>query len=275
LDEDGTVRGVGAVAALAVGLLGSAAVVGAGELLQPAAGASCAVMTIATASNSLVRLAVTSVSVSKGGCVEFANTTSAPVQVTVVGTTYSRTVPANATTSGSSNYQVTKSVTVQASSGLRSGSGTITARSPSPAPTHTSTPTPTPRATRSTSPPVSATSSPSPAASHRRHRRGHRLKVSLPPLPPLPTDGLTTQPPASNPVVAPGLTSATAAPSQPTPSSHTTGTATVVEPATGSDRGLPVLLAAVLLVGLVAAYGRVLLGYAPAVDNRPSHPHRA
>jgi hypothetical protein len=100
------------------------------------------------------------------------------------------------------------------------------------------------------------------------------VKVSLPPLPPLPTNGLSTQPQGSNPVVAPGLSSATAAPSQPSPGSHTTGVATVVDPVTGNDRGLPVLLAAVLLVGLVAAYGRVLLGYAPPVDNRPSHPYR-
>jgi hypothetical protein len=236
-------------------------------------------VTIAATPKSLVRLTVGSVSVTRGGCVEFSNTTSASVRVSVAGTSYAETVPAKGTTSGSSNFLVTKTVTVNATSGLRSGSGTITAAeasptsSPSNPPTQTAVPHPSPSTAPATSP-----------SRHRHHhrkrqhhlnRQRHRVKVSLPPLPPLPTDGLITQPRGSNPVVAPGLTTAPAAPTQPASGSDTTGVATVVEPVSGNGRGLPVLIALVLLAGLVAAYARTLLGFAPAVDNRPPRSHRA
>jgi len=261
------------VALVVVGLLGPATVVGA--LLPSAAAASCAVMTISATPNSLVRLTVSSVSVAKGGCVEFVNNTSNAAQVTVAATSYSQTVPAKGSTSGSSNYVVTKTVTVAVSSGLRSGSGTITATAPSPTPSHpTSTPGPT------TSHPASPTATPqvTPSRSgsrHHRHHRQHPVKISLPPLPPLPTGGLTAQPRGSNPVIAPGLTSATAAPSQPSTGGPTTAVATAIEPATDNKRGLPALIAAVLVIGLAAAYGRALLNYAPAVDNGSARQHRA
>lgn len=270
----GSVRRV-AIAAAVAALLGPAAVVGVDSLLQPAAAASCAVMTISSTPKSLVRLTVNSVAVARGGCVEFANTTSGAVVVTVVGTSYSQTVPAKGTTSGSSNYLVTKTVTVQVSSGLRSGSGSITARDSSPTPTRSSTPTKAPTSTAT--PRRSPTTSASHKAARRHHHRraGHRVKVSLPPLPPLPTNGLTGQPRGSNPVVAPGLTSATAAPTQPASGSSTTAVATVLDPVSGNKRGLPVLIAIALMVGLVAAYGRAVLAYDPAVDNRPQRGHRA
>jgi hypothetical protein len=101
------------------------------------------------------------------------------------------------------------------------------------------------------------------------------VKVSLPPLPPLPTGGLLVQPRGSNPLVAPGLTSATATASQPAAGDRTTAVATVVEPGTDDKRGLPALIALVVVVGLGAAYGRALLAYAPTVDNRPPRRHRA
>jgi hypothetical protein len=86
----------------------------------------------------------------------------------------------------------------------------------------------------------------------------------LPPLPPLPTGGLSDLAQPSNPLVAPGATTpADVAPVSGTQSVATA--ATVLEPTTGSHRGLPVLVALVVLVGLVAGFGRVVL----AVPNRP------
>jgi hypothetical protein len=101
------------------------------------------------------------------------------------------------------------------------------------------------------------------------------VKVSLPPLPPLPTGGGTAQAQGTNPLIAPGLTTTAPLISPPLSGSHTTAAATVIEPATGSKRGLPVLIAVVLVLGLAAAYGRVAVGYVPAVDDGSGRHHRA
>jgi hypothetical protein len=89
--------------------------------------------------------------------------------------------------------------------------------------------------------------------------------VSLPPLPPLPTGGLTGQPVPTNPLVAPGATNAAGVEVS---GGESVPSATVIEPVTGSRRGLPVLIAAVLLVGLACGYGRVLLAIPSAVADR-------
>lgn len=265
--------------AAGVAVLAAAAYAGGTSLPSPAAAAACSVVTISTTPGTLVKLTVKSVTVAKGGCVEFANTTSLAAAVTVSGTSYREVVAAKSTTKGSTDYVATKSVTVSVTSGLRSGSATITVTATSPSPTSSSgAPSSTP--TRTTSPVSSPDVAPSPTAGrhhHHRHHRKHRAKISLPPLPPLPTGGSSVQARGSDPVVAPGLTTASSAAIPPVAtSSGETPVATVLEPAGGSGRGLPALIAIVLVAGLMAAYGRVLLSYASgAVDNRPSPNHRA
>jgi hypothetical protein len=208
------------------------------------------------------------VTVPAGGCVAFANGTGLPAQVTVAGTSYTRTVPPGGTTSGPGNYPVTRTVTVTATSGLRTGTGTITARRSSPSPSR-ATHSPSARPTRSSSPVASPDVAPSPRK-HLRDRAGHRHRraLKLPPLPPLPSNGLTATPRGSNPLVAPGLTAGAAAVDPTASAAGTTPVATVVEPAAGSGRGLPALIGAVLVVGLLAAYARVALAFGSPADRR-------
>jgi hypothetical protein len=62
----------------------------------------------------------------------------------------------------------------------------------------------------------------------------------------------------------------------PTPTdTRTTAVATLVEPDTGSGRGTPALIAAVLVVGALAAFGRVVISFVPTVDERSGRRHRA
>jgi hypothetical protein len=228
---------------------------------------------ITAPANSLVKLTVPSVTVVVGGCVQFVNGTSLAARVTISGTSYAHTIPARGATSGSSNYRVATTVTVRATSGLRSGSGTITARKASPRPS-SSAQSPSSAPTRSGSPAATPDVAPSPHHRH-HHKHKHRVKISLPPLPPLPTNGLTAAPKATNPLVAPGLTT-TAPIISPTPTStETTAAAVVVDSGDGSGRGMPALIGAVLVVGLLVAFGRVVLAFVPAVDDRSRRRHRA
>jgi hypothetical protein len=85
-------------------------------------------------------------------------------------------------------------------------------------------------------------------------------------LPSFPPGSGAAPPAASHPVVAPRVKGAAGA----------STVATVIEPASGPSRGLPAAIAAVIVLGLIAAYGRAVLATAPAVDGRssrrPSHP---
>jgi hypothetical protein len=255
----------------------------AGAMLATATAPSCEVFTIAQTPHSLVKLSLSVITVDKGSCIEFANTATLPTTVRIAATGYSTTIRAKATTSGSSNYVVTKSVTVKASSGLRTGTGSITSIPPSPPP---SSPAPTISSTPSATPDVTPTHhhhrSHHPARhSHRgqghhgqgRRGHGHHVKVSLPPLPPLPGSGATAGASGANPLVAPGLTSGGPGATGSAATSATTPVATVVAPGTRSTRGLPMLVGVLVVAGLAAAYGRAVLAYRPAVDNlrRPGH----
>jgi hypothetical protein len=100
--------------------------------------------------------------------------------------------------------------------------------------------------------------------------------VKLPPLPPLPTTGITGLagglPQASQPVVAPGLTSA------PPITESSTPVAAVIagplDPAGNNGRGLPEAVGVLVVLGLVTGWGRVLLAQPVAVDNRRKGSHR-
>jgi hypothetical protein len=234
--------------------------------------ASCNAVTIAQGRG--LSLDVSSVLITEGGCVRFANLTSVTVTVRVSGTSFSTRLPAKTPASASSAVSPAKSATVTATDGVRTGRGSITVQpKPEPvesdtsAPVQSYTPTPqptkshaTPSATPSTTP--SASSTPTPQQTHH-----NSPAVSLPGLPSLPPgSGSEVPPTASHPVVAPRVTGSKSVRTE----------ATVLDPVSGPRRGLPASVAAVVLLGLAAAYGRTILAAAPAVDGRrsrrPSHP---
>jgi len=225
---------------------------------------TCRAMTIgySLSSGQFVVLSPGHVDIALGGCVRFSNQTAATATVTV-GSHYSRQVPPNSSTSGSSDYVGTTSgrqaVTATSGSASAPGStahGSITvAAAPAPAPSsarpHSKTPTPAPAP--STVPTSSGGTGPQVAPTPSAHRHSRSAA---------PTGGGAIQPPVSpaGPIQLP--------PSQP-PSPQATAVATgPVEPPSGRGIGMPAALAALGVVGTGAALVRVIA--AEPVDNPKS-----
>lgn len=250
-----------------------------------AAATSCSAITISANQN--VSFDVSSVTVQRGGCVRFANLTDVTVTVRVSGSSFSERLPARTPASASASYTATKSATVTATDGVRSGQGRIDVEGPGS--TTAATPTPTPSRSTIVTPP-SQSGTPKPASSPTRSggsggsqipgdvsteapaavNTQHAIVLpGLPAPPPPPATSNAAPPTASHPVVAP----------QVKPAANSTDprvTSTTLEPVSGTGRGLPATVAAVLLLGLAAAYGRTVLVAGEAVDSslrpRPLRP---
>lgn len=228
-----------------------------------AAAASCSAVTVSQGQG--LSFDVSSVFVTSGACVRFANLTDVTVTVTVSGSSFSEKLPPRTPASASASYTARKSATVTATDGVRTGHGTITVERsdvpPSAAPTSSgSGPVPTASGRRATEPPASAVSTIGP--------------YSLAgPAPPVQTQGAAAVLPVL-PGFSPGHSSAPQTASQPVvaprvkKSSDPRITSTVVEPVSGTGRGLPAVVAVVLLLGLGVGYARTVLVAAPAVDSR-------
>jgi hypothetical protein len=213
--------------------------------------------------------------VQAGGCVSFDNTTGGQVQVTVSGASaFSHSLPAKAVVSFTPGKPGRDTVKV---TGLTlspaSGSITVTAvpsRSPSPSPTRTAT---APSAGHSSTPATHPDVAPSPKRSGHSSALPTPTGVALPPLPPLPASGQTAIPLGSNPVVAPGPTSAAPAVSV-TTSASPAALAGPIEPAANDRRGLPEVVGIVLVIGLGTAWARAALASTGPVDDDPDVSHR-
>jgi hypothetical protein len=234
---------------------------------------TCVVVVLTPRANSVLQLDVSAVTATKGECVRFRNKTNTTATVDVRGTTYRQVIRAGGITSGKANYTATANATVDAVSGLRSGSSplTVTAASPQPSSSPSGRPTTSPSASPTSTAKASASASASGSASASPHRR--KGKIVLPPLPPLPSGGVSGGIVPSNPLVAPGETTPGSEPVSGTQS--IAAAATVLEPTSGSGRGLPVLVALVVLVGLIAGFGRVVLAVPNRPESRDRRRHRA
>jgi hypothetical protein len=228
-------------------------------------------------------LNVSSVYVAEGGCVRFANLTDVTVTVRVSGSSFSTRLPARTPAAASRSYTATKSADVIASDGVRSGRGRINV---SAAPSTSATPTPT---QSQIAPPVKPTTTPTPTPSKSKGSGGTRglheaplpggvttdaaaavntqHQFALPAIPSLPPEQVGSgsgavggTPTVSHPVVAPQIKS-----------TDPKYTSTTLDPTSGPRRGLPAAVAAVLLLGLAAAYGRTVLVAGEAVERRPTH----
>ncbi|HVT19949.1 MAG TPA: hypothetical protein VHE57_00995 [Mycobacteriales bacterium] len=245
-----------------------------------ATAASCSAITISAARN--LTLDVSSVTVVKGGCVRFANLTDVSVTVSVVGSSFSERLPARTPSSASRSFTANKSASVRATDGVRRGRGSIIVESAGATAGPAATPTPT----RSVVvvPPVKP-GKPTPAASASKHKALHDAEVpsgtstdaaaavntqhtfaapAVPVLPAQPAGGAASAPPhVDHPMVAPRVEQ---------PGNDPRLTSTAVEPVSGSGRGLPATVAAVLVVGLAAAYARTVLVAGEAVERRRARP---
>ncbi|HVT63882.1 MAG TPA: hypothetical protein VHD81_01870 [Mycobacteriales bacterium] len=252
---------------------------GAVAAASEASASSCSAITISAGQS--FSFDVSSVTVTEGGCVRFANLTDVTVTVTVSGSGFSERLPARTPASASRSYTANKSAGVTATDGVRSGHGSITVESAgsttAATPTPTQTPstvvappgkTPTPTPTPSSSKTTNSTDEPLPdnvategAASVNTQ---HQFALpAIPSLPPQQSSGDSTgggPPTASHPVVAP----------QQVKSSDPAYTSTTVDPIHGPRRGLPATVAAVLLFGLATAYARTALVAGTAVERRPA-----
>lgn len=254
--------------------------VGAVAVANQASATSCSAITISAAQS--FSFYVSSVTVTKGGCVRFANLTDVTVTVTVSGSGFSERLPARTPASASRSFTATKSAGVTATDGVRTGHGSITVESAGS--TTAATPTPTSTSSAVIAPPGSTTA-PKPTASSSKTSESTDAPIpgsvttegaasvntqhhfALPAIPSLPPQeisgdaGAGAEPPtASHPVVAP----------QQVKSSDPLYTSTTVEPVHGPRRGLPATVAVVLLFGLAAAYARTALVAGAAVESRPA-----
>ncbi|HVV77616.1 MAG TPA: hypothetical protein VHC43_16470 [Mycobacteriales bacterium] len=266
-------------AASSAAAVSAAAGASAASRAESAAG-SCSAITISQGRN--LTFYVSSVTVNPGGCVRFANLTDVTVDVTVSGSSFSERLPARTPASASASYTARKSATVTATDGVRSGRGQITVErksgttvAPAPSPTRSAV-VPPPTVGSTTAPPRPASSKTGDPASggggggvsggvstEAPAAVNTQYALALPGLPAPPPPASSSAAPAtvSHPVVAPRVKAST----------HSTDprlTSTVLEPVGGSHRGLPATVAAVLLLGLAAAYGRTVLVAGEAVDRR-------
>jgi plastocyanin len=291
IGQYGVVRKSGLIAAvgLTAGLSGVA--------FAPAASAatSCASTTTVTisATTSVAGLTLgltmspTVLSVHVGDCVAFDNTTKDTVTVSATGSSYNVQLPQGTTTPPGADF-APKSAGAAVVDATPSNLPAATAITILPATVPTVTPSPNPSKSpahpssggspkpKSSGHSSTAGASPNPTkTSSTKHskRLPHGLTgVSLPPLPPLPSNQETAVPLGTNPLVAPGLTAA------PAPTTTASQAAMVVagpiEPLSGNGRGLPEAIAILLVLGLITGWGRVLLASHEAVDDLPRTGHR-
>jgi hypothetical protein len=224
------------------------------------------------------------VKVKLGECVSFTNATDSKVTLNVTGgrRSYQVTLVKGASASGSAGYvpdsvgkdTIAATAPVLLGIGKVSGSGTITvAAAPSASPTNTATATAKPTGHHPTKPTAKPHGSSTPKHSQHHSPTPHATGIKLPPLPPLPTTGVTGPvPKGSNPVVAPGPTSA------PPVSDSSTPVAAIIagplDPVENNGRGLPEAVGVLVVLGLATGWGRVLLAHPGAVDDRPRGNHR-
>jgi hypothetical protein len=227
-----------------------------------------------------IALSPSAATVQVGGCVGFRNTTTASVTVTVTGTSSYKATLASGGSASFSPHKAGSDV-MKATHLLASAAGTLTV---SPAPKPTPTPTsgsPTPSGGHSSTPTTRPDVAPSSKHSKHPGHPGHRgnpnpqpTGVQLPPLPPLPSNGVTALPLGTNPLVAPGPTSAAPTSGSTTPSPSAAVVAGPIEPADDDRRGLPEAVSVVLVLGLASGWGRVLLAQPEAVDDASRGDHR-
>jgi plastocyanin len=230
---------------LPVLLLGAvAAVTG---LLPVASAAGCTATVTVTRPALAVRLEPSQVTVTRGSCVTFVNDAGTQVEVTV-DPDYDETVAAGDRVVYAARSTGTHPM--RATDGITRDDGSITVRAaPSPssspsAPPHTSSPTPPP----TTAPPPSPGGSGprvAPSPSHHPSRSARpvpRPSRTVPQPAPVPTPGEVTPPPPT--------------------------AAGPIEPPSDRSAGLPGAVAALAIVGVGGALGRVLL--AQPVDSRAS-----
>lgn len=254
--------------AAAIGVAGTVAA-------SQSAAASCSAIDISAGQN--LSFDVSSVIVTKGGCVRFANLTDVTVTVRVSGSSFSDRLPARTPASASRSFTANKSAGVTATDGVRTGHGSITVEStgsttaanPAPTPStvvapppKSTAPTPTPKASKTKAVGSGDVPNNGPTDAAAAVNTQHAFaQPALPVLPPQQSTGGSSSsggpPTASHPVVAPQVKS-----------SDPLYTSTTVEPAHGPRRGLPAAVALVLLFGLAAAYARTVLVAGAAVESR-------
>ncbi|MGN6475166.1 MAG: hypothetical protein ACTHK4_16155 [Mycobacteriales bacterium] len=229
----------------------------------PAAAASCSAVTISQGQG--INFDVSSVVVTSGACVRFANLTDVTVTVTVSGSSFSEKLPPRTPASASSSYIAHKSATTTATDGVRTGHGSITVERADATPTTPPTssaavPTATGSGGGAVEPPASVVSTIGPysLAGPAPPVQTQGAAAVLPVLPAFSPGQSSAPQTASHPVVAPRVK----------PSNDPQLTSTVVEPVSGTGRGLPAVVAVVLLLGLAAGYARTVLTASPAVDGR-------
>jgi hypothetical protein len=248
-----------------------------------AASSSCArTMTISGPTNGHLVLTPNPAKVQLGGCVAFANATNAKVSLAVAGKPkYSTVLAKGDTTSSSASYApdaLGKDVVAAASKAVLiipvTGSASITV-TPAPKVSPTASGSPTPSGKRTGTPSVSPDVAPSPKHP-KKTATPKPTGIKLPPLPPLPSTGATGVPIGTNPLVAPGPTSASASPVTVTGSQSPVAAmiAGPLEPPDNDSRGLPEAVGVIVVLGLAAGWGRVLLAQPRPVDDRSRGDHR-
>jgi hypothetical protein len=283
MQDDARARRTGAlvVASLLLALSGTMITV-----VDHAAAASCtASVTISGPHSGQLTLSPSGPTVQLGGCVSYSNSTPAKVTLTVTqsGGTKTASIPqsSSATVKPAAAGKATVSATEPILLGLggtAKGSGSITVKA-APKSTPSSSASAHPTGKHSSTPTAKPDVAPHPKKHHKakhgnaKHAPGpHATGIQLPPLPPLPTAGITTLPKASNPVVAPGP--ATAPPITDTSTPVAAVISGPIEPGASNGRGLPEAIAVLVVLGLVSGWGRVLLASPAPVDGDPDGRHR-
>jgi hypothetical protein len=290
VQHGGMRRAVGVASVVLAAALGGGVVVA----VSGTAAAGCAArITFNGPSGSKLEASPSSVSVAVKECVQFTNSTSDTLSVTVTQggrTVYSTAIAKGATVSSAHAFvpKSTGRASVAASEktgllglGKASGSASVTVTSPpSPKPSKSKSTKPKPTPKHSSRKPGKK---PDVAKSPKHGQKGkkgkhtpgpHATGIKLPPLPPLPTTEVTAPlPKASRPLVASGPTTA-----RPVTTESTTPVAAVIagpiEPAEEDSRGLPIAIGVLIILGLASGWGRVLLATS-AVDSPPRRNRRA
>jgi plastocyanin len=290
-----------ALASLLTAAVGTTMAVGPG-----ASAAGCAAQVTIARSGSHLTLSPSSVKVTAGDCVSYSNRTSpgskVNLSITEGGhTVYSATLASGASgsfsTSTDGKAKVSASTSAVAGLIKSTGSGSVTivappsphpSKSSSPSkPKHSSSPTKHPRVAgkpkngkHSSSQKHSKQSKHSSGSKHGQTPQPHATGIKLPPLPPLPSVGVTSLPKGSKPLVAPGATTgpdgsqvATGAPGSSSASPVAAVIGGPIEPLDNNSRGLPVAVGVLVVLGIATGWGRALLAASGPVDRRSKGGH--
>jgi hypothetical protein len=251
--------------------------------VESAAAAVCSSkLTISGPSSGHLVLSPSAPKVRLGDCLAFVNATNGQVSLTVAHadkTVYAATLAKGETTSKKASFapsalgRDTVTATSKAVLVLTVKGSAIITVSPSPSASPTATGSPSPRGKGSSKPAKGPDVAPSPKHS-KKHPSPKPTGIKLPPLPPLPSTGSTAAgvPLGSNPLVAPGPTSAPVTGESQSPVAEVI--AGPLEPPDNDSRGLPVAVGVIVVLGLATGWGRVLLAAPQAVDDRSRGDHR-